>query len=108
MLLQSNAVFTKEDLKQKPCALPSNHPSYQPPTPQDIADLTKLMGWSQTDVAKLTGVNFNPKKGSITVRRWKAKPESNEHRAIPYAAWRLLLILSGVANINEDIEQLEN
>ena len=79
-----------------PCALPYTDERYRPPTPEQVAALIRLAGWSQNDVARLAGVGFNPEKGSPTVRKWRAPPESTAHRPISYAAWRLLLIYAGV------------
>lgn len=78
---------------------------YSPPTPEEVDTLIKLMGWSQNQVAKLTGVNFNPKKGSPTVRRWKTT--GGEHRQIPYSAWRLLLLSAGVVAIESDLRAID-
>lgn len=85
-----------------------NHPSarafvdgYEPPDADTVSALIDIVGWSQNQVAMLTGVNYNPKKGSPTVRRWKTK--SDEHRQIPYAAWRLMLVAAGVVDIRQDL-----
>lgn len=80
------------------CALPYADPDYQRPTVDEIRDLIRITGWSQSDVARLVGVNFNPKKGSTTVRKWKAPDSSPDHRTIPYSAWRLMLIEAGVVS----------
>lgn len=72
-------------------------PAFEQPTPDQVDALIKGMGWSQNDVAKLVGVAYNPKKGSTTVRKWRASTDSPEHRAIPYAAWRLMLLEAGLA-----------
>jgi hypothetical protein len=89
---------TPEAFKNRPCARAFSDSEYQAPAPEEIARLIELVGWSQSDVAKITGVNYNSKKGSSTVRRWKAAKTDTQHRAIPYAAWRLLLINAGVVN----------
>jgi hypothetical protein len=41
-------------------------------------------------IAQVTGVT--PR----TVRKWLAPPEAENHALVPYAAWRLLLIETGV------------
>jgi hypothetical protein len=52
-----------EAFSNRPCALPFSHPAYVPPSPQEVDRLIKLAGWSQSGVAALVGVSFNPKKG---------------------------------------------
>lgn len=69
---------------------------FEQPTAQDVKALRSLCGWSQNDVAKLVGVNFNPSKGSTTVRKWETPENKPEHRKIPYSAWRLMLIYAGI------------
>ena len=71
---------------------------YGHPTPEDIRALRKFMKWSQHTVARIVGVSYNDDtKRSATVIKWET-PVSNktEHRKIPYAAWRLLLVHAGV------------
>ncbi|MCW9024070.1 MAG: hypothetical protein OQK73_05255 [Gammaproteobacteria bacterium] len=93
--------------KNRPCALPYCHPDYVPPTPEEVAALTELAGWSQRETALIVGVNYNPKKGSTTVRKWKAPVSSPEHRAIPFAAWWLLLEAAGVVTTDDVILALK-
>ena len=99
---------TIQALRNRPCSLPAADPAYKKPTPEELAALIKIAGWSQNDVAKLTGVSYNPQKGSPTVRRWKAPEDKKDHRDIPYATWRLLLIAAGVCDINQDLTTLQN
>lgn len=89
--------------KNRNCALPFSHSDYRPPTPEEVSRLIELAGWSQNDTAKLTGVSWNPLKGSATVRRWKAPSDKDSSRAIPYSAWRLLLISARVVEIEDDL-----
>jgi len=86
-------------IKGSACTLPYSDPEYVPPTPEQVDALIKSMGWSQIDVAQLVGVSFNPVKGSTTVRKWRTAEGQSEHRAIPYAAWRLLLISANLAEV---------
>jgi hypothetical protein len=51
--------------------------NYIQPTPGEVKALIKLCNWSQTQVAKLTGVTYNPLKGSSTVRKWQTTSECN-------------------------------
>lgn len=94
------------EFKNRPCALPFSDPSYRPPTPEEVDALIRLSGWSQNQTAKITGAAYNPKKGSTTVRKWRTAVDSPEHRDIPYAAWRLLLINAGVATEKDTQRQL--
>jgi len=92
-----------EAFKERPCSFVFSHPHYHPPTPEEIDALIKLCGWSQNETAKLVGVSYNPKKGSSTIRKWRAKQTSDDYREIPYASWRLLLIYAGVVTVEEDL-----
>lgn len=80
------------------CCMRFADAGYRPPTHENVDVFIKAMDWSQNDVAKLVGVAFDPVKGSITVRRWRLAPESRNSRAIPYAAWRLMLLAGGVVS----------
>lgn len=68
---------------------------YEPPTPQDIKALRQLMGWSQTDVARIVGVSWNH-KGSTAVRKWETAIDKKEHNKISYSVWRGLLCRAGI------------
>ena len=83
---------TLEEFKIKPCALPFTHENYEPPTPGDIRALKSLMSWTNKHMALLTGNEYNPKKGSETVRRWMHDSDHPHSRKIGYAIWRILLI----------------
>lgn len=96
-----NTPDTLDEFAQNTCCLLHIDPNYSKPTPDDIKSLRSLMSWSQNDIAKMLGVNFKPDKGSTTVRKWCTPEHSNEHRDIPYASWRLLLIYAGIAQANE-------
>lgn len=89
----------RNDLAQRPCARLFSDPEYVPPTPEEVDGLIKLMGWSQVDTAKIAGVNYDSKKGSPTVRRWRTSENNPEHRSIPYAAWRLMLLTAGIVEV---------
>jgi hypothetical protein len=92
-----------DGFKNRPCALPFGNPAYAPPTPQEVDRLIKLAGWSQTGVARLVGVTFNLKKGSSTIRKWRANVEKDDARQIPYSAWRLMLLYAGVVSVEEGL-----
>lgn len=87
----------------RPCARPFNHPAYLPPSPEEVDQLIKLAGWSQISAAALVGVSYNQKKGSSTIRKWRAKPPSDDARAIPYSAWRLMLLYARVVSIDDGL-----
>lgn len=86
----------------RPCSNLWESGDYQPPSPLEIRALRRLMGWSQTDVAKIVGASWNH-KGSSSVRKWETATDKPEHRKIPYAAWRLLLLHSGVVELEQCI-----
>lgn len=92
-----------DELKGSGCLLPSFHPDYRHPTPEQVDLLIAGLGCSQNQVAKLVDVVYTA-KGSPTVRRWKMHMGSNEHRKIPYAAWRILVEFAGLASTEETIE----
>jgi hypothetical protein len=93
-----------EAFRNRPCALPFSHAAYMPPTPEEVDRLIDLAGWSQNVTAKLVGVAYNPKKGSSTVRKWKAAVEKDDSREIPYSAWRLMLIYAGVVSVSDGLD----
>lgn len=97
-LPDSLAVF-----RNRPCALPFGNPAYAPPTPHEVDRLIKLAGWSQSGVARLVGVTYNAKKGSSTIRKWRANIDKDDYREIPYSAWRLMLLYAGVVSIEDGL-----
>lgn len=74
------------------CRLPFKDPRYTPPRPEEIREALRLGGFSGTQAAVFLGVSSTEKKGSRTVRKW-----TGGEAAIPYSAWRLLLIELGLA-----------
>lgn len=99
-------ITSLEQLKALPSALPYCHPDYKAPTPQEVDAVIRLSGLSQRKAALVTGVR-NTEKGSPTIRRWKAHEASDQHREIPYAAWRLLLEYAGVASVKQTQDAIE-
>lgn len=63
---------------------------YEAPTFEDVRALKALSGETGSGLASRLGVD--PRAW----RRWAAPPESASAQAIPYPAWRLLLIELGV------------
>lgn len=92
-----------DGFKNRPCALPYGNTAYVPPTPQEVDRLIKLAGWSQTSAARLVGVTYNPKKGSSTIRKWRTNVDKDDHREIPYSAWRLMLLYAGVVSVEDGL-----
>lgn len=75
---------------------------YEPPTPAEVNSLIQLMGWTQRNVAEITGVTYSVEKGSTTVRKWKMEdPASRDYRQIPYSPWRLMIFHAGLISCDE-------
>jgi hypothetical protein len=70
--------------------LPFYDPAFVAPTHLDVRVITQRYKLTGAAVAQITGVT--PR----TVRKWLAPPEAENHAPMPYAAWRLLLIETGV------------
>lgn len=104
-MTEQNAAYGQaselESFKNAGCTMPAFSEFYVPPTPEQVGQLIKAAGWSQRQVARLTGVSYND-KGSTTVRKWKTPKGKPEHREIPYSAWRLMLLAAGVVSISDD------
>ncbi len=72
-------------------ALPFSSPNYQPPSAEDIREALKHgEHWTGSVAATMLGVN------SRTIRKW-----TGGECEMPYAAWRLLLILKGIVSIQD-------
>lgn len=89
---------TIEAFRNRRCSLLFADFNYEPPTPEEVKALIAVAEWSQTQVSEIVGVSHNA-KGSTTIRKWRSPIESPEHRKIPYAAWRLMLIHAGVVTL---------
>lgn len=86
--------LTIEAFKNRACGLGIEHPDFIQPTPEEVKSLRILLGFSQVDLAKLTGVSWN-QKGASSVRKWETI-EGNEKRSISPSAWQLMLIKAGL------------
>ena len=86
--------LTIEAFKNRPCGLGIEHPDFVRPTPQEVKGLRNLLGFSQVDVAKLTGVKWND-KGASSVRKWETV-EGKEMRSILPSSWQLMLLKAGL------------
>lgn len=62
--------------------------------------LFDIAGWNQNEAADILGVSGGV-KGSSSIRRWKAHPDSSSFRAIPYATWRLALYEAGIVKSDD-------
>ena len=100
--------MTLQAFRNRPCTLPWTNENYQAPTPGEVSQLIKLAGWSQNDAAKIVGVSWHPKKGSSTIRKWKSEKSSSDAREIPYSAWRMLLLHSGIVTIDDAMKELDS
>ncbi len=89
------ATMSGSALKRRPCCLPCSHRRYQPPDADEINALIEYAGWTQQQFAQVVGVSTSS-RGSSTVRRWTCAPDSESYRAMPYSAWRLALLESGL------------
>ena len=80
-----------------PCLNLNNHndpqclrftdPRYVPPTSEQIRDALKYgKHWTGAQTAKALGI-----QSSRTIRKW-----TGGENEIPYAAWRLLLLMKGI------------
>jgi hypothetical protein len=70
--------------------LPFHDPGFSAPSHSDVRVVTVRFKLTGSTVARVTGVT--PR----TVRKWLAPPTAENHAPMPYAAWRLLLIETGV------------
>ena len=94
---------TIEAFRNHPSALPYGEAGFRLPYPEEVKRLREITGWSQAATAKLVGAQFNPKKGSTTIRKWQTERGKKEHREIPYAVWRLMLLYAGVVTVDDGL-----
>lgn len=99
--------LTMNELRERPCSLPFSNSNYAAPTPKEVQSLFHIAGWTQTEAADKLGV-YSDSSGSVTIRRWKSvdanyrfPDRKKKLNVIPYAAWRLGLILAGVVSSDE-------
>lgn len=99
---------TIEAFKNHSSSRPFNDALFRLPNPAEIKALREIMGWNTRKTARLLGINYTVEKGSPTLRRWQTEVDKKEHRSIPYAAWRLMLICAGVISINEVLRSMDD
>lgn len=77
-----------------------------PPSSEEIREFMGIFDLNQEEVAILTGISI------ASVKKWCLSSGTKEQRKIPYAAWRLLLIYSGMKvstdSINEILKHNDN
>jgi DNA-binding transcriptional regulator YiaG len=91
------APLSIEAFKNRSCGLGIEHPDFMRPTPEEVKALRLSMGFSQMELAKLTGVSWG-KKGASSVRKWETV-EGKEMRSISLSSWQLMLLKAGVITI---------
>lgn len=89
--------MTIASFKKRPCGLGIEHPDFLLPTPQEIKILRLLLGFTQIDTAKVTGVKWTV-KGSSAVQKWETT-QGKEMRSISASAWQILLAKAGLVFI---------
>jgi DNA-binding transcriptional regulator YiaG len=87
--------LTANALKRRACCKPYSDERYRAPSADEITALIENTGWTQQQFAQVVGVSTSS-GGSSTIRRWKSEEGSESYRAMPYAAWRLALLESGL------------
>jgi len=83
--------MTKQNVIRRATRLPLNHPGYAPPTHFDVRKAKERSGMTGADLGAALGVDKR------TIRRWAMDPREPHARTIPPAAWRLLLLVAGLA-----------
>jgi len=63
---------------------------FRQPRPDEVKTVFTYASWTQAEAARQLGVNVS------TIRRWHTPIEGRDYIPIPYATWRLALILSGL------------
>ena len=85
------------------CCKPMSSGNYEAPTCEVVSDLIRVSGWTEFAVCQITGVRYDNKKGSSTVRRWHSGGGPSN---ISYANWRLLVEAAGVSDTSDTLEFL--
>lgn len=84
------------------------HPNWTPPEPDQIKQFISLSGMNRRVWADLLGVTYTEKHGSTAIRKWCLPKTAKDYRQIPYTAWRLMLIYSGLVDGNLDVLTAQN
>ena len=91
--------MTLDAYRNRGCSRPWSDPGYTHPSPEEVAQLIRLAGWSTNEAADIVGVKRDVKHGSATIRKWKSAHAGKTNREIPYSAWRLMLLHAGVVEL---------
>jgi hypothetical protein len=75
---------------------------YEVPPPADLKQFMADNNLTGADIAALTGVK--PR----SARQWVAPPGSKSYRAIPWAAWAMILILTGKKTKDEVFKMVDD
>ena len=90
--------LTINAFRNRGCGLGIESEHYVHPTPQEVKELRKLIGFSNIELAKFTGSFFSNEKGSSTVRKWENG--SGDASCITKSTWQLMLIKAGLVSIS--------
>jgi DNA-binding transcriptional regulator YiaG len=82
----------------RPCSLGIEEADFESPTPLEVKALRNILGFSQVDLAKYTGVSWSH-KGSTTVQQWESSTLPSEKSCIALSAWQLMLIKAGLVSV---------
>ena len=66
---------------------------FRQPRPDEVKAVLTHASWTQAEAARQLGVNVS------TIRRWHTPIEGRDYIPIPYATWRLALILGGLVQL---------
>lgn len=75
------------------CTVPISNLVYQPPKPEEIREALRRADLTGAVAGRLLGVDGR------TIRKW-----TGGERDIPYSAWRLLLIETGLAKAGDGLD----
>ncbi len=104
---ETRPVYNKHIISQtiysfslRPCSLGIEEADFESPTTLEVKALRNILGFSQVDLAKYTGVSWN-NKGSTTVQKWESSTQPSEKSCIALSAWQLMLIKAGLVSVNK-------
>ena len=75
---------------------------YETPTPEELKTFMVTNNLTGADIAAMTGVN--PR----AARRWVAPADHKDSRSIPWAAWVLIQIFTGIKSVNDIIMLIDS
>ena len=92
-MTESNDHDSRLDALRPGTLLLITDPAYRAPNPREVRAMLKVANITASIAGKITG------RPSRTVRKWTSEPDSENYQAIPYSAWRLLLLETGLATV---------